>query len=445
MDDQQIKDEIFNLNKNHYKPKPVDPEATKSSYFCTCSICNSQHKSRLSFQTQNRAKEDYANYEGQEQSFTWLLSQLSKASKESAIKINIPETVIFRKSRPILLLQQKQDRSLKMTSSSSKLKLAVLKKLIVSASKSRKREDCYGHRSSKIDNYGKDVALVKYMHRDYNNESEFIHPFYEEGALRVMNENEFGDFMLERPGSLIWKKICYIQGVVKCRQGMGETFVTTYYSHDANDTKAIIELQKAGKDDNENFELSVMNNPHRFAKLICRRIAYVLAVNSQLELLRIEPEFTVDDNGKIWLISARRISVKKIEINDKDQEVIFKKVELRSAESKDRLNEELQAGFNEVKAPHQVRMLREMNKHYTNLKNKLGIDELFKQKPKDPKSNEVFSQLRPFSPYCIYDLIDPESLKKIENLRRKKIIKIKSTSRGLSRVSTEERSRVYFL
>lgn len=440
--DDQIKDEIFNLNKILHKPKTVDPEVTKSSYFCACSICESQRKTQSPSQIQNKAKEDYANYEGQEQSFTWLLHQLGKASKDNTIKINIPETVVFRKSRPMFLLQQKQDRSLKLTSSQSKLKLTTLKKLICSASRVRKSEDYFGHRGSKIENYSKDVAIVKYMHRDYDNECEFIHPFYEEGAFRVMNDNEFGDLMAERSGSSMWKKICYMQGVVKCRQGMGETFVCTYYSHDANDAEAIIELQNAGKDENELFEQAVMNNIHRYAKFICRRIAYTLAVNSQLELLRIQPEFTLDDNGKIWLISAQRISVKKIELSDKGQEVIFKKVELRSAESKDRLNEELQAGHNEVKAPHQIRMLREMSKHYIDLKSKLGIDELFKQKPKDPKSNEVFSQLRPFSPYNIYDLIDPESLKKIESSQKKKHKRIRFTPRGLSRVSTEEKSRI---
>jgi hypothetical protein len=445
MDEQSLKDEIFQINRNYFKPRSVIPEQSTGHYFCSCTLCETQRKSHPSSNKKIQAKEDYANYEGQEQSFTWLLHQLGKSSNDQPLKINIPETIVFRRSRPVFVIQQKQDRSLKLTSSSQKLKLQDLKKLISSASKQRKREDFAGHRISRIDSgYSKDVALVKYMHRDYDNESDFIHPSFEEGALKVMTELEFADLMIERPGSSIWKKICYIQSVVKCRHGLGEGFILTYYSHDANDAEALLELQKAGMADCESHEFSLINDVHRYAEFVCRKIAYVLAVNCQLELLRFCPEFAVDDNGKTWLVSASRISVKKIEITEKDQEVVFKKVELRSAESKERLNEELQAGFNEIRAPHQARMLEEMNRHYLELKNKMGIDEIFRQKPKDPKSNEAFCKLRPFSPYSIYQLIDPESLRRIEEMQkdRKKQRRIKISSRPFSRNFIEEKSRV---
>lgn len=446
MDEQSLKDEINQINRNYFKPRGLMPEQTSGHYFCTCRVCESQRKLQPSHVFKNQAKEDYANYEGQEQSFTWLIHQLGKASNENSIRINIPETIVFKRSRPLFLLQQKVDRTLKFTTNSHKLKLQDLKKLISSMSKQRKREDFAGHRISRIETgYSKDVALVKYMHRDFDNECDFIHPAYEEGALRVMTETEFADLMIERAGSSVWKKICYIQAVVKCKHGIGEGFSTTYYSHDANDTDAILELQKAGREDNEAYELSLINDVHRYAEFVCRKIAYVLAVNFQLELLRFCPEFVVDDNGKLWLASAGRISVKKIEINDKDQEVIFKKVELRSAESKDRLNEELQAGFNEIKAPHQARMLEEMNKHYIDLKTRMGIDEVFRQKPKDPKSSDAFSRLRPFSPYTIYQLIDPESLKRIEDLQKthkKKLIRVKASARPFSRNLTEDKSKI---
>ena len=325
------------------------------------------------------------------------------------------------------MLHQRFDRTLKMTTSSQKLKLIEIKKLFSNIARQRKREEYPLMKPAKPETYGKEVALVRYMLREFDNELAFIPPVYEHGALRVMVENEFSDLMIERSGSQIWKRISYIQSVVKCKTGIGESYVFTYYSHDANDSNAIFELQRAGKEDNEEYENSLSSNLQNYCNFICKRIAYNLAIHSQYELLRFCPEFIIDDNGKIWLTYATRISVREIEINDREQEVLFKRVELRNVESKERLNEELQSGLHDPKAPHQLRMLTEMSKHYGDLKSKMGIDNLFKDKPRDPLSNDAFAKLRPLNPYSLYDLIEPSNAKQLaekksyDNIKTKRI------------------------
>jgi len=66
-----------------------------------------------------------------------------------------------------------------------------------------------------------------------------------------MNETEFINFIETRPSSPVWKKIAYIQTILKVRAGIGETIQHTYFSHDANDVKAIEELELAVSSDVE--------------------------------------------------------------------------------------------------------------------------------------------------------------------------------------------------
>lgn len=441
MDDQAYKEDFNSLNKVKQKQKPSDE--SYGNYYCTCSVCALQTKEIPSTSSSIQSKEDYANYEGKEKSFAWLLKELGKSTKDNSFKLNIPETVVFRKSKPAFMVYQRPDRTLKMTTSANKLKLSEIKNLFSTLARQRKRDENSGVRSTRIEIYGKESALVRYMLRDFDNESAFIPPSYENGALRVMSESEFAELMAERAGSPMWKKINYIQSILKCRTGISETYVTTYYSHDANDTKAIFSLQQAGKEDNESFEASLSSNIHNYCNFICKRIAYILAIHSQQELLRFCPEFIIDDNAKVWLVYATKISVKEIEINNKLQEVFFKRVELRNVDSKERLNEELQSGFNEPRAPHQFRMLSEMTKHYGDIKNQIGINKIFQVKPKDSFSSLAFAKLRPFTPYSFEDLMNSDK-KVIKKTKKKpKNIESKFIKRSYSKINIENKSNLH--
>ena len=432
MEEQTYKEEISSINRP-LKSNPKASDKSTTSFFCKCSLCKLQGKPIHFHDPSIQAKEDYATYEGKEKSFAWVLKELCKASKNNAIKLNIPETVVFSKGKPLFLLHQRADRTLKATTSGKKLKLGELQKTFTTVVHQRKKKE--GPFEAK--NYGKEVALVRYMLKENDLDLSQMAPICEKGALRLMIEEEFSELMRKRPGNPYWKKIAYIQTVVNCKLGVNNTHVTRYFSHDANNAEAIYQLQRAGKDDNEAFEKEISANFENYCNFICKRIAYLLVVHSQQELLRFCAEFITDDNGKIWLMYADRIAVREIQVHTQE-EVLFKRIELRNGESQERLNEDLQS-VHSLKCLHQIRMLNEMNKYSKDLKKRIGIDKAFKVKPKDSLSNAAFAKLRPFTPYLLSELIDPEACKKIEALHKPiKHKKVKLTGRGFSKQSLVE-------
>lgn len=407
MDSELYKEEISNLRKQVlFRPEKDLPKHTSNNLACSCSICDTQR--RLKFDPINiiDEKEEFANFEGQGFSFTSLLQELGKAANEHSLKINIPETVVFLKSRPIFMISQRPDRSLKMTTSGKLLTLNELRKLFPTVARLRKKvEENVQIKQGFPESQGKEVALVKYMQRDFDNEMENINPWNEDGALRVLQESEFIDLFAERAGSYIWKKISYIQGVVKSKTGLNGSFFITYYSHTKNDRPAILELEKAGKADDEVFERTLMLDQNKYAEFLSKKIAYVLAVYSQIEILRFSPEFIKDENGKIWFFCASRIAVRRIDYLE--PEAYFKRVQLRTAEKKETLNEEIQYNTYEPNEPHQVRMKSEMVQFYDKIKYRTGVTEVLKEKIPDSRSNEAFRQLRPYSPFVFSQIMNP--------------------------------------
>ena len=96
----------------------------------------------------------------------------------------------------------------------------------------------------------------------------------------------------------------------------------TYYSHLHTDTSAIERLKEAGNQSNLDAEEFLMtSDPKGYCNMICRRIAYFLAIFLKLEVLRIKAEFLKDDNGKIWLIHATNIAVREINVPELEEEI----------------------------------------------------------------------------------------------------------------------------
>ncbi|OMJ82944.1 hypothetical protein SteCoe_16217 [Stentor coeruleus] len=436
-DDVKAFEDIKTYTRKFTKPRHTRAEKTLGHFSCPCSVCNTKFQKPPSYNISIENKEHLANTQGKEKSFTWLLRELGKASQTMSIKVNIPETVVFHKSKANFLLYQHSDRTLKMTSTSQSLKLSELRKFLTQASKHHKREENpEGHHHSS-QNYGKEVVLVRYLGKSQDNELAFLSPANENGALRVMQEIEFSELMHERPGSSVWKRISYIQTVVKCKGGIGETHIMKYYKHDENDKKGIFDIQQAGQDDSEGFELGFIDDIQKYSEFICKRIAYVLLANAKKDLLRMNAEFIVDDNGKMWLTYATRISVKDIR-EENYEKVLFKRVQLRSSETKERLDKEICWTEGDTTGPNQLRMLSVMKKHYIDLKKRIGIEDLIREKPKDSLSNLAFSQLHPYAQYTLNDLIDPESSnKQFKDIKPRRSSKPLNPRRSHSRINIE--------
>lgn len=396
-------------------------EQATPSFWCKCSVCDAQVKDKIHPESLALfEKDELANLEGRERSYTWLLEQLGEVTSQTAVKINVPETVVFRKGKPAFLIFQARDRLLKFTNSAEKLKLHEIRKLFSNTSRTRKREEAsflsrFAKAKLQASNevyeppgYGKETIVLRHMNRDKDNDNP--EPKDEEGPLRVLLENEFAVLMYERAGSGIWKTISYIQSILKCKQGVGDSVVYTYYSHDANDWKAIEALRKAGQEDNEEEEeYLARNSPEEYCKLISRRIAYFLATYAQTELLRMKTEFMKDDNGKLWLTFASKISVRDIKVEQAETALTFKRVELISPTNRQNvLNELSMYTSKNLLSPNARRISDVMEEHYETIKSKSGINKLFDPEPPDAESNNAFSRLRPLIPYTLDQLLDPK-------------------------------------
>lgn len=440
-DETKAFDDIKTFTRKFTKPRHTRAEKTLGHFSCPCSVCSRKPQKPLFYSTLIENKEHFANTQGKKKNFTWLLRELGKASQNMLIKVNIPETVVFYKSKASFLLYQHSDRTLKITSSPQNLRLAELKKTLTQASKHHKREEGPENHNSH-QNYGKEVALIRYLAQSQDNEGTFLSQACENGPLRVMQEVEFSELMHERPGSSVWKKISYIQTVVKCKGGIGETHISRYYKHDDQDKKGVFEVQQAGQDDSEGFEMGFMNDINKYSDFVCKRIAYVLLAYAKKDLLRMDAEFLVDDNGKMWLTYASRIAVRDIVGEEGCEKVLFKRVQLRSSETKERLDKEMCWSEEETTGPNQLRMLSVMKKHYVDLKKRIGIEDLIREKPKDSLSSLAFSQLHPYTQYTLHDLIDPESSNKaFKDPKVKRSAKTQNPRRTNSRIHIENHTK----
>ncbi|CAG9326539.1 unnamed protein product [Blepharisma stoltei] len=289
-----------------------------SQFFCQCSICNFQIK-----RAPNKPKKifDYTDYEvhkqGKLKTFTWLLIELGKLSKKLPIKITVPDTVIFRRGKPIAIVQPLRESYIKMTSNPERLNLAKILKSFTKIVKKRKKEDLSlvkgnNENDSAVfitqDLYGKETVLLKYLVKGKDCAEIEENPQFEDGVLRVMSEKEFTDFMCERPGSLIWRTISYIQTVIKCKFGIGEIITVELYSDRDNRTLSnYIEEQ-------ENETQLMYSDPKEYCQLMCKRIVSIIFEHTKYQILKIKAEFMKDDENKIWLAFAPEIYVRNREM-----------------------------------------------------------------------------------------------------------------------------------
>jgi hypothetical protein len=140
------------------------------------------------------------------------------------------------------------------------------------------------------------------MAKDCSNDQDELSCFEEEGALKVMSENEFTALAWERPSSSKWKTIAYIQSVLKCKNSIGESFVHSYRFQEHPN---LPDLQ-GNFSDEEDLGL-FLTSPEKYCEMIFLRIYAYLEIFSNIRLKTIQGEFVKDENNRIWLVHARHI------------------------------------------------------------------------------------------------------------------------------------------
>ena len=291
---------------DYKSPDPVSRsifEIASFKYECKCKICNlessylfSSRPFQLKLLTQDKHKL---------KGFTWLLERLSDVSNETSVRINTPDVVLFRYGRPLAYIQTTREKLLKCSKSYERLKIQEVTKQIAIVSRTRKREELQNNKvmlsSASVDT-GKEIACVRYMIKDTNNDQEEFSCYDEDGPLKVMNENEFTALAWERSSSNKWKALAYIQSVLKCKNSIGESFVHTYKFPENPKLPDVLDLFP------EEEDLKIFqDNPVKYCECVFLRIYMYLNQFSNIQLKSIQGEFVKDENNRIWLVHASYI------------------------------------------------------------------------------------------------------------------------------------------
>jgi hypothetical protein len=404
-------DDFKNVDKKNLKRS----EQTKLDYYCTCRICILQSKHIAAFYSISKSS-NYKTSLKELKGFTWLLEKLGEISIENTFKLNIPDTAVFKKGKPAFLIQYQRDRSIKYINSGEKITNQEIIKNLTNIVRNRKKEENL-YRAGKIRpssavsvEYGKETACIKFMSKNKDNELEDIFAEDEEGATRVMNENEFTGLMWQRPGSNFWKTIAYIQSALKCKKGIGETFLHAYVFEHVNSSGII----QAGLDDNEeNEEIIYLRSKTEYCEYIFKKIYYLFEKYLNLMLLQIKGEFLRDDNNRIWLISASNILCVPIKITEVTSSPDAKPLPITFND--DQLLTHLAQVSRQPKNQRTEKFSKIMNQEFEKIIDSTKIMDIFKPPQPDEVNISAFSKLRKFTPYNLEDLLDPHKAKALLN------------------------------
>jgi hypothetical protein len=128
-----------------------------------------------------------------------------------------------------------------------------------------------------------------------------------------------------------------------------------------------------------------------------------MAIVFKLEVLRLKGEFLKDDNGRIWLIHASKISLRPINLPQLDDEIIVEETALVPEDFADNFASEMEKtmtqDFTQSKRASTIQNV--LDTHYETIKAKAGINDMLKGEPPYIDSNNAFAKLRPTSPYTL--------------------------------------------
>ena len=291
---------------------------------CQCSICIYQTSERLF--SENFLKKPPATSKVNSKGFTYLLEKLGEISQKASVRLNLPDTTVFKAGKAVFTMQQSRDRSLNWITSPDKLKTSEIIKVISNTTKLKKREEVSGITNKivlsgcSIDS-SKEVACLRYMQKDVLNDIDEVFAENEEGAIRIMTENDFIGLLSKRPSSIFWKQLAYIQCLLKCRHSIGESFIFDYTLHDA---KYDSNLAKEYEDSDVLENQFLVQGKEAYAAFIFDKIQFLFAKYLNISLKSIQGEFIQDENGRIWLIHATNIKTQPItsSVEPKNCEII---------------------------------------------------------------------------------------------------------------------------
>lgn len=348
----------------------------------------------------------------EEQSFTWFVQQLAELSEVTDFSLLIPETVVFKRSKPAFMLQINKDGYLKGSFTPEKIKKEDIIRNFTNIVRARKRDDVIAtpfakapktvNKSASVgeaSTYGKEIALIRYYSKGHDNETPIQHPQDEQGPVRIALESEFFEMMFERGGSSLWKSLVYIQTVLKSKVGLNEVIMASY------DSSEPFEKSDAS------LNILKKTNPELYCAVVMRKINKAFKNYVHYEILGMECEFMKDDNGDIWLYYVRRLFVKRLPEVKKIQPI--EETFQEKQERQKKVIEHIEAvGRCSPANTNTSRLMGIMQDEFEEVKAKTRIEEVLRPRPKDILSISAYERLRPRAKYSFEQMValEPKSV-----------------------------------
>lgn len=379
--------------KTHSSYQINNFELASFKYNCSCHICHDQshfnpHSYYAVAQLSPKTKK---NLKG----FSWLIEKLSEISNECSIRINTPDIVTFKNGRPTLYAQTTRDKLLKANKSAERLKIQEVIKSISNISRTRKREEILNNKIMLSVNpmeSGKEIACLRYMATNTTNDIEEFSCFDEDGALKIMNENEFMGLLWQRPSSNLWRTIAYIQSLLKCKNGVGESFIHKYQFDE------FPKLPNLDSDFSDSAEFELFSqSPAKYSESIFLRIYSYLNKYLNIKLKSIQGEFVKDENNKLWLVHASLIDYTgKIIEKSPIRQPLTESVEiLPETETKEDLIYHLEQVSKEPKNPRTEKLSNYMKEECDKIMKATKFVDFFSNARVDHNSVKAYEKLRP--------------------------------------------------
>ena len=200
--------------------------------------------------------------------------------------------------------------------------------------------------------------------------------------------------------------MAYIQSALKCKKGIGESFIHSYVFESVNSNEII----KFGLDDSEENEESLyLENKDSYCECIFKKIYYLFEKHLNLRLLQIKGEFLRDDNNRIWLIHASNIMTLPLPVPEVLNRKEIKPVQFTLDE--DQLLNHLAQVAKQPKNHRTEKFSRIMNSECEKMIDATKIMDIFKPADPDAINISAFAKLRKFTPYNLEDLLDKDRAK----------------------------------
>jgi len=172
------------------------------------------------------------------------------------------------------------------------------------------------------------------------------------------------------------------------------------------------EIAQASEDyipisEEEKFEEELkITNFEKFGTYILMKIYHFIYVFYGIQILRMEAEFVMDENGIPWLVNISRVHHKGGPTQIKGE--ISKTVTNVVKDQNDKLTMELEKHFKELERKEAVKLLNTiLQQKYENAKRIHGIN-MLEVYYEDDLNDELFAKIHPDAPFRLSDLLRTE-------------------------------------